>query len=116
MEQSLLSCGHPLSPHSAVTTGYAELDGRRVCYDCADAHERAALLTERRMVAYLSGDGERLTTWTGGLLANVTRRHVARNNFSRDGIVKFRAVDVHGQRWYGTSPGCGMYARMHRAK
>jgi hypothetical protein len=31
-------------------------------------------------------------------------------------LYRFRATDVHGQKWYGTSPGPQMYARMHKAK
>ena len=111
-----VSCGHAPSPHSDFTTGTAHTrDGREICWTCADAEQVADLKRERAYVAYLSGDGRALTTWTGGKLADVTRLWDVFNNFAGT-IKRFRAVDVHGQRWYGTSPGAGMYARMHKCK
>lgn len=117
----MLDCGHMSTP-SGCTTGYARTsDERRICYSCADDSERDALKTVERFTAYLSNGPQgnetayRLTTWTGGTLARVTS--LTRGNHNIGGFLyRFRAVDVHGGRWYGTSPGPGMYARMRRAK
>lgn len=115
-----LTCGHEPSPHGEHTTGTATLpDGREVCWACADDWAREDIRTGGTYFAYLSSDGRQLTTWSGGRLADVTRlsksRHFGFYGVSYD-VVHFRAVDVHGARWYGTSPGRGMYARMRRAK
>lgn len=120
----LLSCGHLSTPPTSGcgAAGYATRpDGTRICYTCADASERESLKTARAFTAYLSNGahstptGYHLTTWTGGILANVTT--LTRGNHNIGGFLyRFRAVDVHGQKWYGTSPGPGMYARMRRAK
>jgi len=113
-----LSCGHEPSPHGPHTTGTAHTpNGREICWGCADNEQRESLKTEERWDAYLSSDGKQLTTWTGGKLADVTEL------WWRDGVnfggtrrYYFRARDVHGQRWHGTSPGHSMYARMRRSK
>ncbi len=125
--RDLLSCGHEPSPHGAHTTGTARRsDGSAICWTCADREQRDALKTAQTYTAYLThlktDDGyvkaSILTTWTGGHLANVTRLWQTRIGgfLGRQTIYRFRATDVHGQQWYGTSPGPGMYARMHRAK
>jgi len=109
-----LSCGHKPSPHGEHTTGTAHTpDGREICWACADAEQREELKTARDFTGYLSE--KTLTTWTGGILANITRLWKVRNNMAGN-LLRFRAIDVHGQEWYGTSPGIGMYARMHKAK
>ena len=87
----------------------------RICYPCADARQRAELATAEHFFAYLSGDSKQLTTWTGGLLARVTRIDRRRVGFGGERFY-FRAVSPDGSRWYGNSPGPNMYARMHRAR
>lgn len=68
------------------------------------------------MIAYMSSDETKLTTWTGGTLATITRVRKARNNFGGTTRYYFRATDVHGRAWYGTGPGPVMFARMRPAK
>lgn len=120
-QPTMLDCGH-LSTPTGYVTGYAITpDARRICYTCADARELAALATADHYVAYLSnvsqGDDThyRLTTWSGGTLARVTSLNRGHHNIGGF-LYRFRAVDVHGGHWYGTSPGPGMYARMRRAR
>lgn len=133
-DMRILDCGHYPSPHSTHTTGTARTaDNQEICWDCADNEQRAELLTTDKFFAYLSiakpetlGKDEtfvwfkgkespcRLTTWSGGTLANVRRLWKTRNNFA-GWIWRFWAIDAHGQWWYGTSPGVGMYARMHKS-
>lgn len=64
---------------------------------------------------YLASNGCVITTWPGGHLASVTAEWTVRNNFAGK-ITRLRAVDDTGAHWYGTSPGRGMYAKIHRAK
>lgn len=115
-------CGHdiPELPAGHVGgTGYATFPdtGETCCYPCANDRERAALQRAQAYFAYLSSDGRRLTTWTDGLLADVTSVHSAPVGFGHDTTrYYFKATDLDGCKWYGTSPGPGMYARMRRAK
>jgi hypothetical protein len=112
----ILDCGHEPSPHSESTTGTAHTpDGREICCSCADNEQREALKTATSFMAYLNSEGTKLTTWTGGELATIRQMWGVHNNMAGT-IQRFRAVDVHGQHWYGTSPGPGMYARMHKNK
>lgn len=112
-----LSCGHEPSPHSAHTTGTAKLpDGREVCWECADTFQREAMRTSVQVMAYLSGDGTAITTWSGGKLADVVCKNTRRVGFHRSTRVYFNAVDTAGKRWHGTSPGPGMYARLRASK
>lgn len=100
MTTTIGDCGHSVEP-TGIGTGYATtLDGRKLCYACADEAQRAEMATSERFVAYVSSDGKRVTTWTGGELARVTaswqdmagrRRYV-------------RAVDPSGARWHGVGP------------
>ena len=110
------ACGHEPSPHAEHTTGTAHRpDGTEICWDCALAEERQAMRTVPAMFAYLSGDGQSVTTWTGGLLMRVTGAWTRPVGFGRrPSRTYLRARDVHGAEWYGTSPGRGMYARMKR--
>jgi hypothetical protein len=119
-----LDCGHQPSPHSEHTTGTAHTtDGREICWTCADAEQREQLRTADTFTAYLTPvltaeghtKGHALTTWTGGHLATVTVLTCGRHNIGGQ-LYRFRAVDVHGAQWYGTSPGPQMYARMRKAK
>lgn len=122
-------CGH-VAVASGSTTGYAVLrvektvpstgvtipaEGR-ACFACADELEREDLKQANTFFAYLSGDGKRITTWTGGKLADVTGSVEHKVGFHGSTRIYFDAVDVHGVKWYGTTPGTGMYARMRRRK
>lgn len=127
MNTNLLSCGHPPTSDAGCGTGYATIreTNERICYACADARQVADLLTADRYVAYLkvpvhtptshTTTGSTLTTWTGGTLARVTWLTKSRHNIGGH-LYHFNATDVHGQQWYGTSPGPGMYARMRKCK
>jgi len=102
---TILSCGHPPSSH--------------ICYECADTIQREELRTAQHFTAYLVQRGRNvyLQTWPGGRLANVTKHWTHRVGFGYDTVRHyFTAIDVHGQRWHGTSPGFEMYARMTRTR
>lgn len=130
-----LSCGHDPQPtyYTAGTVltvggrqvtmtgtevmfpGYAvTADDRRICPPCADsemAAEMAAAQIGDRFGAYLSTDGRNVTSWTGGVLARVTR--ITRNR--RQTFV--RAVDVDGHQWSGIGPSeSGTYVTLRRVK
>lgn len=119
--RNTLDCGHPPSSHGPLTTGTARTsDGQEICWDCSHHEEREALRTARSYTAYLMRDAAgkvTLTTWAGGKLADVTSYATRPVGFGfRPSRTYFRATDVHGTHWHGTSPGFGMYARMRRTK
>lgn len=112
----VLDCGHQPSPHGEHTTGTGHApNGREICWDCCNAEEKASMAKAKHWMAYLSGDGKHITTWPGGILATVTDLWSVANNMAGS-LLRIRAVDDTGVRWYGTSPGKGMYCRLHRAK
>lgn len=100
--------------------GYAITpDEQMICYPCADASERDRLKTAEAFGAYLSRDGKRVTTWTGGELGQVTRwnycRLTRRSNWHGTDYRTVRVVDVHGAQWHGRgSPGIAI--KLRRAK
>jgi hypothetical protein len=108
---------HEVKPvqHSGGT-GYARCndpDGEHlVCYACADKRQTADLITHKKFTAYISGDGHRLTTWTGGNLGRVFLGE--RHPWSRERHY-LTARDVHGQRWHGTGAP-GMWASLTKCK
>ncbi len=111
-----LACGHKPSPHSACSTGTGTGDdGIERCWDCCNALEMAAFLAADRYCGYLASDGKSITTWPGGTLARVTWSRVAKHGFCGK-LTRFDAIAPDGSKWYGTSPGNGMYARLRRRK
>lgn len=133
----VLDCGHAPTPGHEPGTGYAVFPNAgnvELCYDCTNAYELEEIKHADRYSASLyapRADAQTantraglgiipwtLQTWTGGVLARVTAHwQTSAGGFAcRTMIVRFRAIDVHGGRWYGTSPGPGMYARMRRVK
>jgi hypothetical protein len=116
----ILDCGHPESSHGNVTRGYGiTADGKKHCYACCEARDKDTLKAETSFFAYLSSDKKQITGWPGWMLMRVTSTHKRLLGFSRDSqnyCYHIRATDVHGHKWYGTSPGPGMYARMRKVK
>lgn len=67
------------------------------------------------VVGYLSGDGKRVTTWSGGTLVAVAVHYERRVGFG-GARTYWNAIDSDGCRWYGSSAGTGMVTTMRRAK
>lgn len=95
-------------------TGYAcHQSGALICYPCADKSQIADLIGATRAGGYISSDGKRLTTWTGGTLGTVIQKTETALPFGRTyswvhgkHYFQFRIRDVHGQYWHGkSSPG-----------
>lgn len=104
-------------------TGYArDSRNRLVCYSCADAQQRAELRDHSRpFCAYVSGDGRRVTTWTGGTLGLVTSstpcRLTRRSWVHGASFASVRVRDVHGGLWFGRgSPGVAISLRPCKAR
>ncbi len=93
-------------------TGYAVIpDGSLICYDCADVREKQELKDRSRpFLAYVSSDGNHITTWTGGVLARITQSNpcqLTRQSWTHGkSYSSIRCTDVHGGNWFGRgSPG-----------
>lgn len=109
---TILDCGHAPTPDSGIGTGSAiRPDGTRICYPCADDEQQAHVADPetRRVVAYTSMDGRKVTTWTGGTLMRI----VHRTDNGRQSWIRARAHD--GSLWFGQGPsGLGMYVSLKR--
>ena len=69
-DKRMLDCGHTPSPHSHISTGYGQTaDGKRHCYDCCAATERAAMVETGKACLYLVQRNGRnvITDWPGKL-------------------------------------------------
>ena len=106
-------CGKA-SPH---TDSYALTNSRSmVCYGCANAREIEELKDRtKKLVCYLSCDGEHIATWTGGILGRVTSAWRTRSGCVGM-MTRFHAVDSHGGHWYGTGQGNGMICTLQPMK
>lgn len=115
-------CGKaiPKTPTGHVGgTGYALFGETReiVCYPCANTREREAMKAADVYGVYVSSDGQSLTTWTGGVLAFVTRETRIRGaGFHRSDIWTYRAKAPDGSQWYGRGAGRGMCLTIRRSK
>lgn len=110
------TCGATIEPQTNGRTGYGKTaDGRRHCYPCCDRAEAEAFAAADAHFAYLSGDGNSVTTWTGGELARVTYRKRHAGTWGGEWWT-VDAVAPDGARWYGRGPGPGMYLRLRRRK
>ena len=122
-DMKTLDCGHGPSPHGAHTTGTAHIpDGKEVCWSCADQWTRDEI--ERTPpgsampILYLTKSPcgrVVLSTWSGRTMLHVTQHSTARVGFGGHRTY-VRAEDDHGTKFYGTSPGFGMYARVYKAR
>lgn len=115
MITTTLDCGHEPTPSAGIGTGYATtVDGKTSCYGCAEAQERTEFARADRYTAYVSADGRHLTTWTGAILARVTRLHTSK----RAHKTYVNATDIlTGTEWTGVGPlDNGTYVNLRRTK
>lgn len=104
MVTDLLDCGHTASEHSPSTTGYGtDRDGKRHCYDCCAAKERAEMIATGRAVLYLL-DNREITDWPGKLRFKPRYVRKGRHNFAR---VRYDAwfAGPDGFVWHGVQYG-----------
>jgi len=120
----VLDCGHTATPDT-VGTGSAidPRTGATSCYPCSDQREREAITRATTFVAYVSTDGDALTTWPGGHLATIDpadTRQTGRRTYTPSGGMWTRhvwhATDVDGGRWIGVNGGPGLVIGVHRLR
>lgn len=105
-----VDCGNPIFRDAdSCTTGYATPrdSNEKICFLCADKRQLKEL-TDRSQpfTAYVSSDGNRITTWTGGKLMDVVQSRpcqLTRHSYTHDrkSYRSIRAMDVHGGFWHG---------------
>lgn len=114
----MLDCGDIyVRPTSGIGTGYTRTqDGRVICYAHSDESERADFAKADRFTAYVSSDGNSLTTWPGGYLAEVTSWTESKTGWAGSTIYAYRFLAPNGARFYGRNGGAGMVITVKRAK
>jgi len=117
-EMHCYSCGDtfPSTPPTGGASGYALYHGERFCYPCADDRERGFFHTASKFTGYLSSDGTKFTTWTGGELARVAGLTESRRAGFGRGLAYVTAIAPDGSSWHGKGAGRGMVLRMHRSR
>lgn len=116
----ILDCGHPESPHSDFTTGYGTTaDGKRHCYACCAAQDRADMLANGRATLYLSKDKSgawHVSNWPGTLtfLARAKTAHRGGGFGCQRTDAWFRGPD--GAMWHAINRGDNQIARCRRLK
>lgn len=111
---SIADCGHEVTP-TKFTTGTAHFGSTEICTACADDVVRAEMAKPEitSYVMYVSGNERFMTTWTGGIVATITRHTSAR--WAGTWIHHYRAETPDGSRWYGKGSGAGMAINMRKA-
>lgn len=121
----VLDCGHSPSIHEPWTTGYGTTpDGRRHCYACIGAMDRAAMLADGRATLYLAerkqGDGSGrwfVTYWPGSLEFPCSRVSHSRHG---GGFGSPRSdawfIGPDGATWHAVNRGDSQIARCRRLK
>lgn len=114
---TILDCGHaPRLDSEGIGVGYARLEGRTLCYSCADDWARADMRDHNSVFAYVSQDGKTVTTWTGGELARVTWHRSEVRYTPTGGRYERHYYNARGDGgWHGIGAGPGMYVRLRRA-
>ena len=108
------TCGHEIRP-DGLAAGYARAhDGRVLCYTCADTEQLVTAQHARRgdiISAYVSSDGQSITTWSGGMIGRVARRGEGWVSPSARGV--YVVAKILGGPWvYGRGGGNGMCIKL----
>jgi hypothetical protein len=99
----LLDCGHPVSEHLSITTGYGtDKDGKKHCYECCAVRDKAAMIEDGKATLYLAKN--EVTNWPGSLRFAVSYTRKGRHNIAGSRHdVWFTGPD--GKRWHGVQFG-----------
>ena len=127
--EKILDCGHPVSAHSDITTGYGihKLgNGQEIklCYECCAAGDRTRMLEDGKICLYLSSVGNKaeftisynagkryldakeykISNWPGSLTFKVNFLTKSRHNIAR---VRYDAwfCGPDGFEWHGVQYG-----------
>ncbi len=106
--------------HDLPIYGVSRSHGRIVCDYCGAEQDRERLATGVPTVAYLSSDGQFLTTWGGCKLARIFHHSSSRSGWNGSEVFSWsarftyngRRVDLYGK---GSGPGMCTTARTTKA-
>jgi hypothetical protein len=114
-----LDCGHAptTQPAGSCGTGYARdaATDATMCYPCADSRTAEQVASSKpgdAITLYVSTDGTRVTTWSGGVIMNRVmwgKRHAWSSRHEPRHYM--RAIDVDGRVWSGVG-GEGMWCTL----
>lgn len=110
MENSILDCGHPESPHGSHTTGYGvDKDGKKHCYACCAKRDRQDMIATGKACLYLvhtsaNQPQARITNWPGSLEFRPYHVKTGRHNMAGKRYdAWFTGPD--GKPWHGVTYG-----------
>lgn len=99
-------CDKDITHHSGHTTGYAQCDNKKYCFDCCGDYDRRCLETENSYILYLTEDNGiwRITNWPGTLCfpARYGRSFL---HFGRVKAIRVYFEDHKGNSWRATQYG-----------
>lgn len=116
-ETNCIECGELFTkpPPEGGASGYAVREnGARICYACADLEERKFMRAHTVKTAYVSSDGNRVTTWTGGFLGEVVNWSEISCFGHRKTNLTIRAFD--GTLWTARATEAGMVCTLRKLK
>jgi len=119
MNEKLLECGHPESPHGKHTFGYSrDATGKiRSCYDCFLKMELADIEKSGRVFAYLTKKNGKhsVTGWPGYVISDdVLILKQLRDSFG--GERTYLRFQIGDKIYSGFGMGVGMYLRARLTK
>lgn len=79
-----------------------------VCYACADAEEAATLARSTTFSAYVSEDGLRFTSWSGGEFGRIVGHGFSSRAGFGHGLHYWTVRTSDGRTWHGRNGGPGM--------
>lgn len=104
-------------PLAGCGTGYGVKHSQMFCYDCCSANQREELQAHKGpFYCYVSGDGDKATSWPGGVLGKVHAYGETRAGWNRGTIARFHVRDSFGNWWQGRGKGKGMACTLRPMK
>lgn len=119
--ETILDCGHPVSEHNDITTGYGvDKDGRKHCYACCAEKDKAYMREHGQIALYLSKTSGKwvVCNWPGSLKFENVYVRTGRHNIAGhryDTWFKFEGFWWHGVTYGDNTEVCHCKRTKERA-
>jgi hypothetical protein len=106
MPTTILDCGHEVSKHSDITTGYGIINKKTCCYECCAKEDLNHMAKFEKITLYLSKTNLNnycVSNWPGSLKIDCFKSKISRHNLAGKRYdVWFKAA---GKYWHGVTYG-----------